>query len=293
MFGSNLKKLLDMTPRQSYHRILQGKLYGKEPLITFDGEHPCLFVLSTGRVGTQTIASLMELAGNILSYHEPSPKLFGLSKLAYRYHNEPSIQEVLVEAFKVARRDKLAYALSCGKGYVETSPQSTFLAPIIASVIQQAKFIHLVRHPYDVIRSGMRRNWYAGQVTDSNRIVPLPNTLAAQSWSNTTIFQKNIWLWAETNRWIHEYCATLPREQWVMIRSEDLFAQQPETIEQLFQFIGTSTPALAKIQQVLAKQLNAQSTGTFPDPEQWSEHMHQELTNIAGDTAMQIGYELV
>lgn len=45
---------------------------------------PCTFVLSTGRVGTETLTTLLNLSGDIVAEHEPFPRLTKTSFDAYK-----------------------------------------------------------------------------------------------------------------------------------------------------------------------------------------------------------------
>ncbi len=165
----------------------------------FDEKKPCIFVLSTGRVGSETLSALLALNSNIVSFHEPKPSLYKMSKVSYE-NNNPACANVIDAAFLSLRSDLFQYALKQSKGYIETSPQVTFLAPAIYRVMPNAKFIHLVRHPADVVRSGMRRKWYAGNSADTTRIVPGRSCAFTKNWSKLSSFTKNVWLWAETNQ---------------------------------------------------------------------------------------------
>ena len=288
MLTSKIHILLDRSPRQLY-QYLYREILNQPKLRNFDDAHPCVFVLSTGRVGTKTLAALLGSAKNVLTYHEPSPKLFGLARLAYEHTTNEVTRKIFKETFLATRNTHFQYALSCGKGYVETSPQVTFLAPIILDIFSKAKFIHLVRSPGEVVRSGMRRNWYAGHHNDKTRIEPI-KTEQREAWHNYTPFQKNLWLWNETNRWILEFSSTLPANQIILVRSEDIFSGQKETISAIFSFIHAPAPPKHKVNRVLGKKLNKQRTGIFPKPSNWTDEMYQDLITITGKTAEMLGY---
>lgn len=294
MFSSpfeKLKLILDISPRQLVRHFR--KKYSKgERLGEFDVNHPCVFVLSTGRVGTQTLSSIFKLATNIFAYHEPKPLLYGLSKLSYEFSNNTLVRKVLREAFLIARKEIMEYSLFYGRGYVETSPQTTFLAPIILEAIPNARFIHVVRDPRDVVRSGMRRKWYDGHVADKTRIVPNHDSEEGIQWRSFTIFQKNLWLWTETNKWIHKFSTGLPNDRILLICAEDLFTVHEEIIEKLFAFIDSPIPSKRQIKRVLSKSLNSQKDGIFPEVSDWSGEMRKDLISIAGSTAEVYGYKL-
>jgi len=138
----------------------------------------------------------------------------------------------------------------------------------------------------------MRRKWYNGHPADKTRIVPRPDSEPGQQWEAYNAFQKNLWLWAETNRWILEFSSSLPADRILLVHSEDVFAACEETLRKLFTFIGASMPSKRKIMRVLRKKLNVQEPGTFPEPTNWSETMYSDLLEIAGKTARALGYEL-
>lgn len=282
------KKILDTPPRQIYYE-LQGKTLRRKAHISSNVFSP-VFVLSTGRVGTETLDALFQHAPNVFSHHEPAPTLYRLSKLAYEHQENPLAQNILREAFLTTRADLLTHSMQCGKGYIETSPQVTFLAPMILDALPNARFIYLIRDPRAVIRSGMRRKWYDRHPNDSTRITPKPNSAAANQWGAYSLFQKNLWLWSETNRWILQFLETAPQEQKIFLRAEDMFAAQESDIQNLFNFIQSPTPSKQKIKSILGKRLNVQQSGDFPEASAWSEEMNQMLKDFAGDLLTRFDY---
>jgi hypothetical protein len=291
LLKSNFDKLVNLSPRELLY-YLRRKVVKREKLPEFSDKCVCLFVLSTGRVGTATLAALLGLAKNIFTYHEPEPLLYGLSKLSYEYSDNTDVSKVLQEAFFVARHELMERSLDYGMGYIESSPQATFLAPYIQKVVPDVRFIHLVRDPRDVVRSGMRRKWYEGHGADKTRIIPRPGSSAGREWESYSAFKKNLWLWNETNSWILQFTSGVPAERILLLRSEDVFGASEEAIKKLFTFIGSSLPPGRKIAHVLGKKLNQQKTGTFPESEIWSDEMQGDLLKITGRTAQSLGYTL-
>jgi hypothetical protein len=287
--STNYDKLVNCSPRELFYR-LRRKLSEREKLSDFDDKHVCLFVLSTGRVGTETLAALLGISVNVFAYHEPKPLLYGLSKLSYECSDNEEVGKVLQESFVVARQELIKRSLECNRGYIESSPQVTFLAPFIQKVIKNVRFIHLVRDPRDVVRSGMRRNWYEGHISDKTRIIPHPDSSAGREWDSYNAFKKNLWLWNETNSWILKFTSGMPAERILLLRSEDIFGAREDVLRKLFIFAGSSIPSGRKIMQVLGKKLNQQTAGTFPDSDGWSDEMRNDLLEITGQTAQSLGY---
>jgi hypothetical protein len=295
------EKIIDKTPRQIYSEIRSKLSFQKTKIYDTSlfsmTDYPFVFVLSTGRAGTQTLASILNLSSLIFSYHEPSPKLYSLSKIAYKFsdqliNNNSELIDIFVEGFLIARKDLLNYSIQFNKGYVETSPQNTFLAPAIVSAIPQARFIHLVRDPRYVVRSGIRRKWYGGNLADKNRIEPNRQTRESYKWENYSLFEKNAWLWAETNRKIEEFLQTLPHQQKLFVKSESLFNNDQETIQDIFAFAKSSLPSKAKLSRVLKRKLNHQRTGEFLQVDEWEENLMSTLKSMTGDLITRYGYSL-
>ncbi|MEL7498526.1 MAG: sulfotransferase [Planctomycetota bacterium] len=244
--------------------------------------------LSTGRVGSKTLSELGKLALGQASQHEPKPYLFGISKVGFE---KDPYDPAIVAALECCREELVQEFLDPNQIFMETSPQVTFLAPAIKQLFPQSKFIHVIRHPVDVIRSGMRRQWYTGSGHDRWRIVPT-DTDTFQRWDDMDAFEKNLWLWAETNHWITAYMSELNEEDGILIKSEQLFANDAETIQRFFQFIDAPVPAEGKIQRILGQNLNQQKTGTFPSIDDWTAAQKQLLHRYAGDLMEQYGYEV-
>ena len=249
-----------------------------------------VFVLSTGRAGTKTLAALGSLDAQLYARHEPQPLLFALSKSAYANLHVNKNLDIFKSAYWTARIDLFYAALQNKKRYFETSPQSTFLGPVIADLLPKSKFIHLTRHPLAVIRSGMRRKWYSGNLLDSTRIEPLADSPFYGVWQSWSPFEKNIWLWRETNQWIQQFLSDLPPHRHQLIQAEKIFDNYPTTMSSLFDFLGVPTPADHKIKKILSRSMNAQASGAFPLPDKWSQSMLASAKDILGDSAQDLGY---
>src|SRR5690625_7198839 len=68
--------------------------------------------------------------------------------------------DVMENIFTAGREQHLRYAYKSEKRYIETNNQLTFFAPGLARMFPDAQFVHLYRHPGEVVRSGMRRGWF-------------------------------------------------------------------------------------------------------------------------------------
>ncbi|MCR4318636.1 MAG: hypothetical protein NUW37_20030 [Planctomycetes bacterium] len=251
----------------------------------------CVFALSTGRVGTETLSALLQLSPEVDSRHEPSPRLFRLSKLSYEKFDLRANGDIFDEAFLTSRIELLREAHGAGKVYAETSPHVTFLARSIKSTLKNAGFMHVVRCPLSVVTSGMRRRWYDSHHLDFQRIVPRRGCEFSERWSAMTPFQKNVWLWTETNKWILDFLENDRPKKQMTIRAEDVFDGNEAAIGEIYRFAGAKMPKVEEIEKVLGKKLNAQKSGEFAPAAAWSNDMKKFFLDVAGETTIRFGYE--
>jgi hypothetical protein len=250
---------------------------------------PATFVLSTGRCGTKLLSELLEVAGGAAVHHASRPELVRVSKLAFeRIDDEP---ELFAEVFKTAREELLHESVRYGKAYVEPNNRVTFFAPAISKLLPDSRFVHLVRHPADIVRSGIRRNWYLGShAHDFGRIVPRAGTPAADRWDERSQLWKIAWMWQATNEFIERFKEDVGPERVLFVRAEDLFDSADAAAETL-RFCGVEPPPSSNIEVIIGRPVNAQKTGDFPRFDQWSDEQRAELRDAA-PLALQYGYDV-
>ena len=228
------------------------RFHPREPDLT--ALAPPVFVLSTGRCGTLTLAHLFKLAPDVRAFHEPLPDLCFLNNWLYQQPVDDS--EIVFLALHFARGflwDPLSLA---DKRYVETSNQTTFLAPWLHQLMPQARFLHLVRSPRPFARSATRRGWYTVPTATKRKISPRPGAPAAAGWDARDAFSKNVWYWNEVNRFACDFLNALPPGQGIRLHAEDIFSGQPKALRQLYALVDSEPPPLRRIQRVLASKHN-------------------------------------
>lgn len=246
------------------------------------------FVLSTGRAGTLLLNQLLRLAPNAYPVHQPQPELIRVSKRAYEEIGRSP--EIFRETFKTAREELVFQAAEREKVFIETNNRITFFAPIIRDIFPNAVFIHLVRHPGDFVRSGIRRNWYSGEHDhDLGRIVPLLPEMA-KKWQQFSLIQKIGWLWNETNRFIEEAKANWPDDSCLFVKAEDLFTN-PEVTRTIFFFLQLKGFPLKKVKRMIKRRVNAQKKGYFPPFQEWDAEERTQLREVV-PLVEKYGYEL-
>jgi len=144
-----------------------------------------------------------------------------------------------------------------------------------------AKIILGVRNGKDFTRSGITRKWHE---QNSFGIVPLRNDPYFDRWNEMTLLQKNAWIWTHRNRIALEGLKVIPDSQRLIVKIEDCTSDA--TLDQLEQFAGV--PIIDR--SWAGRRYNANPTYTFPPKEEWSDAMHKDFDEIAGEMMAFLGY---
>jgi hypothetical protein len=252
---------------------------------------PCAFVVSTGRVGTKTLTGLLSLSPDVVATHEPEPRLVKASFDAYMEGGDIGRSERWRAVVLGARDDAVYNANRRGRIYVETNPRLTYLAPALATCFPASRFVHLHRHPYEVVRSWMRRGHYQGHSWDFVRLRPRPDEPLAGDWKSLPVLEKNAWHWARITSEALAFLDSLPASRTLDLRAEALFAGDPAAIGRLFDFVGTAVPRRDWITEVLGRKINAQRRGVYAAPKDWTESERAAVWARVGAVAERLGYE--
>ena len=223
-FKKNIDKLISGN-KNIFKNIIRSKKIHKLDYVDYfnlftevhKNSTPC-FVLSTGRCGTHLLTKLLSEHKKIDVYHTPFPELVYYSKYAYENNNKKDGE--LRRIVDAARYDYVRDSYLLGNRFVETNNRITFFADQLADLYPKSKFIHLVRHPIEFVRSGLNRQWYSGRNEhDEGRIV-----LNKEEWNQFSNIKKIAWLWEATNRYIENFKAKIGSERMLTILSEELFS---------------------------------------------------------------------
>lgn len=251
-------------------------------------EHAPVFFVSTGRCGTALVTKILEEIPGVACFHAPAPELLYSERKAYEEGLEkPEAYQIAVRA---ARFELVAECEIRGRTYVETSFRCTFFAPHLYELFPRSRFVHLVRHPGAFVRSGVRRRYYEGQYTDIGRIIPLRGP-AAERWAEMTTFERNAWLWNETNEFIELFKEGRDRERILTVKAEDLFSD-PDMALKIIEHCGLPAPPRKRIARWIRRPINAQlDDSNLPPYEDWDGTLKQEVRRWV-TCAERYGYEL-
>ena len=214
------------------------------------------FVLSTGRCGTQLLTNVLQTDHSIEAIHNPKVELLYWGKQAYLERN----RERNCSVFDGARYEMIRNAILAGKSYVETNNRITFFANEIAQLYPNARFIHLVRHPVEFVKSGLNRGWYEDEYHYNNEglIEPQANQ---EDWLRLTRTGKIAWLWNETNTFIEDFKGHIDPERVITITSEDMFSNE-DALMRIGQFVGMKNISAGTIRKMQQRPVNKSSKKT-------------------------------
>jgi len=245
-----------------------------------------VFVLSTGRCGTEYLTNILKKISQLDVFHSPKPEMLFYTKFAYEFYKTKHIE--IIDIVNATRSELILKSFMRKRRFVETNNLITFFSYALAELFPNSKFIHLIRHPGGFVRSGIRRKWYEGKsLHDISRITPLIKDVDFTQWSN---IEKVGWLWNETNEFIETFKNNLSDSKRIItIRAEDMFSRI-ETIKEIFTFLNASMEENFIKKQIKKKPVNEQKLGIFPAFENWSEEEKDLLRKVA---TMAIKYNYV
>lgn len=248
----------------------------------------CVFLMSTGRVGTTSLVKILNLSPDIDARHEPAPLCLAEHKEAFQRQGESL--ECYRPLFTWARANPIRAARERGLVYAEHGFWPPF-TELIAEMMPNAKFLFLTRHPGGVVRSGMRRCWYVRHSYDATRPVPAPGTPAAEAWAEWTPFQKVVWLWDMVNAHLIRCEKASDPHRWRRLHFEQWISPDYHGWEELFEWLGARPPSRELIAEAVKRPQNRQQYGEFPKYRDWSPEQKACLRRMAGETMAELGYE--
>lgn len=251
-----------------------------------------VFFLSTGRCGTKWFSDLLQRDRSLAVFHQPVPSLALQGRKIYEFLAKEGgkltekEKSMIKELFWAAREDHIRYTYKTGKRYLETNNYITFFAPVLAEIFPDARFVHLVRHPGEFVRSGMSRKYYTETTMDRVRLSPVDEEMKS-SWNSMGRLSKTAWLWNETNSRIEEMLENMPVSQQTRFIINDM---STASVQDLLTFLDISIPEHL-INKQLPKKKNTQRH-TLDPFSSWKESEKQEVTEITSGLAEKYGFSL-
>jgi hypothetical protein len=258
-----------------------------------------VFILSTGRAGSKFLPGLLNLSPNIAAYHEPRPTLEYFSDYAY-YHRQE--EETLAKMIDAARMESILEDFIKDKIYVESNQCLTFFAPALARLFKKSRFVHVVRHPGDFVRSALRKGWHKNDtIWESGRL----KMADEKQWAEMDQIERLAWLWNATNQFIEDFKRSVENERVAFFKLEDLSTDAADAgaVKELLRFTGGKEipgDAIEKIQNTKVNELyigpdepaNMKKIADFPIYKEWSDELKEKLKRHTQELAFSYGYRV-
>lgn len=144
----NLKKIKKVLEHR-YYKLIGRTYYGKR-------NKKIVFVLSSGRCGSKSIVKMFNQHPKFIAFHEEIPELI---KLSTDLAEKPESKKIVYKQLDTIFRNKIWYGNS-DSIHVHSDHRMWNLVEFLSGYFPNAIFIHLLRNPYDSIKSMVPRNWY-------------------------------------------------------------------------------------------------------------------------------------
>ncbi len=160
--------------------------------------------------------------------------------------------------------------------FLEKTPKNALRIPFFHALFPDARFIYLWRDPRENI-SSMIEAWESGGFITYPQLPGWDgpwSMLLPPQWPlqrGRPVEEIATWQWDTANRYICDDLAALPRQQWTVVRYDELLASTATTLERLCRFLGLAADAglAARLAQPLPW---SRHTRTPPAPDKWLKH---------------------
>jgi hypothetical protein len=255
-----------------------------------------LFVVSTGRTGTQFLADLFGRLGARAS-HEPGPKWIRLvsnAHVAGRLSSERAGR-------LVARVRRNEVERPGAAPWVESSCLIYGLVDPLLATFPDAHVVQVVRDPRTYVRSAMGWGAYRTggrplNLVPFRRLAPpqfRPRSVRRRfEWAAEGQFERLCWAWSAMNRSMREQGSGSSR--FSVVRYEDLFdpVRSGPTLRSLCSLAGFDVDD-ATLSRLAERRINAgKKTPEIPDWARWTPAERARLLQDCADEAARYGYDL-
>lgn len=245
-----------------------------------------LFVMGTGRSGTQLVSDLLALGGRGAVFHEPNftedvgdmVRLRRAPEVALRYWGG-------FRSVEVFRRWQAAPEAGF---YAEVNGTIRYQVATIRKLYPRARMPLLVRNGKGVVRSVMGwPQFYNAHSRGAYAIAPLPGDPYRGQWDSMSRFEKVCWSWMDSNEYLMRH---IPEACWS--RLEDLASDYDYFRGCFVAATGVDIPRETWAKRMGTRSRNATKKYAFPAWDDWSREEQSAFERICGETMRKLGYEV-
>jgi hypothetical protein len=236
-----------------------------------------LFVLGTGRCGTETASAVLSGLPGCKIIHEHAPPL--LSEVSdFLKGRMPE-----AELGRILRTTRSPEALGGERLAGESNQRLSFILPQLAPLFPQARYLWMIRDGRSNVASVFHRRWYDPREIRVREPQHAPSALSritadmvgemtSAEWSALDGFARCCWYWSFTNREIQRRTAERGLNT-LKVRLEDLDDRTGELLD----FVGLGDQPVPPV-----KRANAAVHGRPLSPEHWPSAWKSSFERLCG-----------
>jgi hypothetical protein len=245
-----------------------------------------LFVMGSGRSGTQLISKLLDDTGRASVFHEPNyNEDVGTMDILRRDHEQAVLYWQEFRSAEVFRRWN---SVPAGTMYGEVNGTIRYQVRAIKQLFPDAPIMLIARDGRGFVRSVMGwPQFYAPHSNGAFALAPLPGDKYEHEWSGMNRFSRICWSWQDTYELLMRY---IPPTHWLTL--EQATSDYGFFDRQFARNVGLPITQASWQRHVSRKSPNATRKYGFPAWEQWTEAQKQAFIRICGPTMRKLGYSI-
>jgi hypothetical protein len=123
------------------------------------------------------------------------------------------------------------------------------------------------------------------------RLQPRRGSPLETTWSGWTAFEKNVWLWAETNTILLDSLKAIEADRWLLVKFEDFVSDALGVYARVRKFLGFEQALSDAVKAVLLSPVvNARKAYALPGYDDWTQHQKAHFHQYAGSVMDRLGY---
>src|SRR5690554_1558489 len=208
---------------------------------TYKGKRnrPIVFILSTGKCGSTSIKKVFNQHDKFLAFHEDITPLIELSTQLAEYPQQEKEIYYKLDAIFANR----IWEGKSGQIIVHSDHRLWNLVPYLSKYFKHAFFIHLIRNPFDSVKSYIQRDWHlpttietVSNKFDKHRLQGYRvHDMPEEAWNELNQTEKCLWYWNYVNTSIYKSLSALDKKRWDVIKLEDFIEDMNRVVKPQFQ----------------------------------------------------------
>ena len=266
--------------------MLPGALRAEANRFLDEHQDDLVFVLGSGRSGTQLITRLLAAQQGVVAFHEPNFVEDVATMDDFRRKPEAALDYWrLFRSVEVYRRWQ---AEPRARIYAEANGTIRYHQPAIAKLWPRSHQFLLTRNPRGYVRSLMGwKRFYSPGSKGAFGLEPIGDDPYRGRWSGMSRFEKVCWSWVETNALLAD---RIPERNWLQL--EKLVSDYAYCRERLFQPLALEFSEQAWAEQMQRPSANSSRSYGFPHYSDWDAGQKSAFESICGPTMARLGYSV-